>query len=418
MYSMNKKMIALAVAGALGAPAAAVAQSASTVQVFGTIYMNYGAYRYKPNTTTGPSIGNRPTLDQMTIHDTEIGFKGEEKLGGGLSAWFQCASNFDVVDGNAQAASATTTTTWCNRNSGIGFKGDMFGNIFFGNWDTPYKLANSTWRVHGTTGLWGISSVMYGAAPQGGSTDATTAVQSRNTAFRRQQHQIAWHSPTWAGFQVMGAYATAGQNVTGMSSSATGGVPRLYSIGATWTSGPFYVGAAYERHKGFNGFASSGIDGKDTFWSANGAYTWGPFKIGLAYEHRKFEQPPNVGVAATVGNTEIASHSWGVHGQWNIAGPHSVKAVWAKSSDVKGNSTSGLAPYNAPISAVTGLARSDTGGYFWGLMYNYAFSKRTAIDLGVSFLHNDQNGTFAANAISPTTGSRVRAYGLGIRHTF
>jgi len=430
---MNKKILAAAVAGAFIAPAAAFAQSASTVQVFGTIYVNYGEHKYTPNTTTRPSIGNRYNTDIMSIHDTEIGFKGEEKLGGGLSAWFQCASNFDVVKGNAQFASATTTTSWCNRNSGIGFKGDFFGNVFFGNWDTPYKLASSTWRVHGTTGIWGISSFMYGAAPQGGTTDAVAATggvnQNRNTAFRRQQQQISWHSPTWAGFQVMASTAASGGNITGLSSGATGGKPRLWSLAGTWTSGPFYVGAAYEQHKDFSGNfvppgvgAITAIEGKDKFWTVNGAYTYGPFKIGLAYEHRKFEQPPN----AVGGNkTDLSSHSWGAHGQWNIAGPHSVKAVYAKADDVKGSSNTPLAPYNAPICAAVGgtcaaigQARGDTGGYFWGLIYNYAFSKRTAVDLGYSYAKNDQNGTYAGNGFPGTTGSKLKVWGLGIRHTF
>ena len=37
---MQKKLMAVAVAGALGAPAVALAQS-STVQVFGTLYVEY-----------------------------------------------------------------------------------------------------------------------------------------------------------------------------------------------------------------------------------------------------------------------------------------------------------------------------------------------------------------------------------------
>src|SRR4051812_13442950 len=99
---MNKKIMALAVAGVFVGPATALAQTASTVQVWGQIYMNYGNHKYTRNAATGPSIGDRYTTDIMSIHDTEIGFKGEEKLGGGLSAWFQCASNFDVIKGNAQ----------------------------------------------------------------------------------------------------------------------------------------------------------------------------------------------------------------------------------------------------------------------------------------------------------------------------
>ena len=56
--------------------------------------------------------------------------KAEEKLGGGLSAWFQCESTADPR-GQGQEG-------WCSRNSALGLKGG-FGNLFIGNWDTPFK---------------------------------------------------------------------------------------------------------------------------------------------------------------------------------------------------------------------------------------------------------------------------------------
>ena len=84
---MNKKLMAVAVAGALAAPALAFAQ-ASTVQIYGKITYEYGI----------ADQGNgRPNVDYAdSPGGSAIGFKGEEKLGGGLSAWFQCESSADV----------------------------------------------------------------------------------------------------------------------------------------------------------------------------------------------------------------------------------------------------------------------------------------------------------------------------------
>jgi len=77
---MNKKLMAIAVAGALAAPAAALAQS-STVQVYGTVLITSHLVDY----------GNgRVNNDMFNSHDANLGFKGEEQLGGGVSAWFQC----------------------------------------------------------------------------------------------------------------------------------------------------------------------------------------------------------------------------------------------------------------------------------------------------------------------------------------
>jgi len=56
---MNKKLMAVAVAGALAAPAAALAQS--TVQLYGSIYMEYAFTSTGADTagTTNPEAGRR-----------------------------------------------------------------------------------------------------------------------------------------------------------------------------------------------------------------------------------------------------------------------------------------------------------------------------------------------------------------------
>src|SRR6478752_9319157 len=101
---MNKKLMAVAVAGALVAPAAALAQSTVTVYGKATVefgYADQGAGR--PNTDIFQTPGG-----------SAVGFKGEEKLGGGLSAWFQCESSADVRGMNQDG--------FCTLNSALGMK--------------------------------------------------------------------------------------------------------------------------------------------------------------------------------------------------------------------------------------------------------------------------------------------------------
>src|ERR671927_475810 len=116
---MKKKALALAVAGALGAPALAFAQ-ASTVQIYGQVRVDY---QYLDQ---GDGLRK---VDAFSSYDSYLGFRGEEKLGGGLSAWFQCESTFNP------AGEGNTANGFCTRNSGVGFKG-AWGNVFFGAWDT------------------------------------------------------------------------------------------------------------------------------------------------------------------------------------------------------------------------------------------------------------------------------------------
>src|SRR5690606_27635528 len=122
---MQKKLIAVAVAGALAAPAAALAQS--TVQVYGTAYMEWGFINQGPDNTAAPF--DPANADVLQAPGSAVGFKGEEKLGGGMSAWFQCESSADLRGVNQNG--------FCSRNSAVGLKGS-FGNAFIGIWDTPF----------------------------------------------------------------------------------------------------------------------------------------------------------------------------------------------------------------------------------------------------------------------------------------
>ena len=179
---MNKKLMAVAVAGALAVPALAFAQ-ASTVQVYGKITYEYGV-----------SSGNgRPNVDYADVPGgSAIGFKGEEKLGGGLSAWFQCESSADVR--------GMDQTGFCTRNSAVGLKG-AFGNVHFGRWDTPMKRALNMGTVGATeTGLLGMSWVAFGGS---GGADATASADTiqRQRWKRREAGLSYYESPVFSGFQ-------------------------------------------------------------------------------------------------------------------------------------------------------------------------------------------------------------------------
>ena len=104
---MQKKLMAVAVAGALAAPGLALAQ-ASTVQIGGGINILY--YQHTPH---NDSVGRKG--DILEDSESELFIKGTEALGGGLSAWFQCASSFEVTTGKGTGSSQT---------AGIGAGGD------------------------------------------------------------------------------------------------------------------------------------------------------------------------------------------------------------------------------------------------------------------------------------------------------
>ncbi|MBI3069405.1 MAG: porin, partial [Betaproteobacteria bacterium] len=219
---MKRKAIAIAVVGALGAPALAYAQ-ASTVQIYGQVRLEYsyidegaGLLKYDRMRNPGSSY---------------IGFRGTERLGRGLDAWFQLESNFP-----GDGAGQSNPGTWGDRNTAVGLKG-AFGNLFVGLWDTAYKRSNADtgFRVFDTTGVTGVGSILYNEST-GNANNGTLGGGNATAFYRRQQNSVNYHSPKWGGFQVMFSFSS-NEERQGLASGAGASSPRLWSLGATYING-------------------------------------------------------------------------------------------------------------------------------------------------------------------------------------
>ncbi len=386
---MQKKLLAVAVAGALGAPAVALAQ-ASTVQLYGKITAEYGYV---------DQGDGRPKTDMLqTPGGSAIGVKGEEKLGGGMSAWFQCESSADVR-GIGQDG-------FCSRNSAIGFKG-AFGNIHIGRWDTPFKRATNVGMIGaGDTGLLGAAFLMAGnstgtiASGAGG----TTASLSRNVWKRRESSQIYYESPSFSGFQVLASYTPA--NATTAVDATTSAKPRVQSLAAIYANGPLALSAGYERH---SEFGSAGGSNDDRGWTLNASYKFGGVKLAAAYIDTKYEM--------TTG-TDLTKKNWMVGVDWNISGPHNLEAAYVQAGDSKGNATvnTGVGTGNGAI-AVPG---SDTGAKMYQIAYRHDFSKRTSAKLAYVRLDNDNNAFYSLGGLARpvNNGENQNAFVLYMQHNF
>jgi len=388
---MQKKLIAIAVAGALGAPAVALAQT-STVQIYGTITYEYGI---------GDQGRNRPNVDYAdTPGGSAIGFRGEEKLGGGLSAWFQCETSADVR--------AMDQEGWCTRNSAIGFKG-AFGNLHFGRWDTPMKRALNQGSVGmEETGLLGISFVAFGGS---GGADATQSADGnvRQRWKRREAGLTYYESPNFNGFQVLGAFSSGNRAAdSGAVDGTTNAKPRIWSLGATYSAGPLALGAGYEKHNEF-GALGAVADFDDEGWGLSAAYTFaGKVKLGGTYLDRKWETAP--------GRT-LKKKTWTVGVNWAIAGPHSLQASYTNAGDSKGNSLVGIGEAGGGGAA----SGPDTGANDWAIAYSYAFSKRTSLKFGYHKTDNDRNAAYEVGNLNldPTArGDNQSGIAFLIKHRF
>jgi predicted porin len=385
---MNKKLMAVAVAGALVAPAAALAQSTVTVYGKATVefgYADQGAGR--PNTDIFQTPGG-----------SAIGFKGEEKLGGGLSAWFQCETSADIRGLNQDGM--------CSRNSALGMKGS-FGNVHFGRWDTPFKRATVGMIGAGDTGLLGAAFLFAGNSTGTGAMGGSAPQSlSRNVWKRRESGLAYYESPSFNGFQILTAFSAA--NATSSVDANTSAKPRVTSLAGTYANGPIAIGLGYERHTAFGAVGGSN---DDKAWTIGGTYTFaGKVKVGAQYIDARYE---------TSATQDLTKKNWMLGLEWNIQGPHNFDAAYVKAGDSKGSATTnpGLGGGNGPVLA-PGIG--NTGAKMFQLGYRHEFSKRTSVKFAYVKLDNDTAATYSLGGLTAPTiaGESQSAWVMYASHSF
>jgi len=183
----------------------AFAQDVPTV-IYGTLNVDFerveatdaGAPRTLPAGSLGfnPTGINVPARNRVTQNSSNLGFKGGERLGPGLSVFWQVESGVAVDSGGSAIAS---------RNTAIGLQG-TFGSLRLGQWDTPFKTLSGavdpmyftgityTGAIIGTPGF-GVGPVTIGGIAVSG--DGRTYAGSANASFERRQGNIVqyWLPP-------------------------------------------------------------------------------------------------------------------------------------------------------------------------------------------------------------------------------
>jgi predicted porin len=137
---MNKKLIALAIAGACVAPEA-LAQTANPVTLYGRVYVNFESVESK-------GVAVLPRRNRVEDRVSLFGIRGTEDLGGGLKAFFQLETPFRPDQND---------TVFASRNSAVGLQGG-FGSILLGRWDSPMKITQTAVDPFGDIGLGDITA--------------------------------------------------------------------------------------------------------------------------------------------------------------------------------------------------------------------------------------------------------------------
>ena len=285
---MNKKLIALAVAGALGAPLAASAAPGDGVTLFGRVGVEYGSV--KIDQAAGPNAYRQSSLSD-NAGASRWGLLITEDLGNGMKDNARVEYGFRTGNG----VSNNVREQW------VGLSGQDWGALQFGRVQSPFKdfAGGATIDPFVTTNLQarGAGGAMY--APANGMGAAGFV-----------DHAIRYNSPSWGGFS-MALLASPG-NATQTDGSTGGGNIGGKGSRANYQAGlKFKIASMGEVFGGYSHDAASdvqkailtnGVNGNnEKVWRLGTAWNFGDFRLAAQYDKIKNALPGNGGATCSGG---------------------------------------------------------------------------------------------------------------------
>lgn len=386
---MKKKLVAVAVAGVLGAPLAAHAQTAN-VTMYGRLnvdleFVNGTTCASAPLTGGGTCASGtvNPTVSRLSSNSSRWGVRGTEALGGGLSAIFQIESSINGDTGG---------TTLAGRETFVGFQGP-WGTFKVGNFLMPLDdmhpifgdVPTYTTSILSTADLWAQGTLSKAA----GGFDT------------RPGNSLRYDSPDFSGLTF--SFQMGLQDSSGTTGSNTGDhtseLRHAYTWGANaiYNNGPIQIGVATEVNQKLRG-----PDLNDYDITVTGGYNFGVVRPALVYERLKYDTPTG----------DLKRDLWGISATVPM-GPGTWYAFYGWAGNGKGSAEDGT--------RVGGLAKGpDTRSDQWEISYTYPFSKRTQVYAGYVKLDNRANAsyTFNINPYPIAIGGKPGGFVLGMIHLF
>src|SRR3954471_9528916 len=289
---MKKKLVAVAVAGVLGAPLAANAQTA-TVTLYGRLNITQEFVKGATCAAAGVPSGNNPcpagntnpTVSRLSSNSSRFGMRGTEALGGGLSAIFQIESS---INGD------TTAGNLGGRDTFVGFQGS-WGTFKMGHCRMP------TDDMH----------PIFGNVPTYTSSILSTAALWAQGTFDKQSGGFDWRvgnslrydSPSFNGLTFSGQIGL--RDGSGSGGADNGDhiqeVRHAYVLGGNviYNNGPIQAGASFESNQKLRA-----PDVNDTEITVTGGYNFGIVRVAAVYEYLKYD------VTSSLGGGDLKRNFW------------------------------------------------------------------------------------------------------------
>ena len=416
---MKKSLFAVAAVTAF----AGAAQAQSSVTVYGILDVGYIGANERVATgsavknSTGNSFGGNGAEST-----SRLGFRGNEDLGGGTSAFFTVEYTL--------TPNGTNFSSLQNRQSFVGLKKNGIGQVATGTINTMIHNAVGATDPGQQNNMMG--NVIYAASSLPGTAVDSTAIASTvngntNAYTVRTSNTLAFESAVFAGVKVKGNIVANNNNSTQGTISAstgtyTGGINNQsgWALGADYTWNKLLVTANYQAFSSKNPYgestygisatsstlvattsggaaawttAAGGTNVKDNQAYVGATYDFGILKAYAGWVNRK--------VTSQTDATQFANRSAQQLGVRSYITP-TIEA-WASA----GNGRYQQYGASEPTANFTG----------YQLGSNYWLSKRTNLYAiyGATATSNSSNANVTYNSRTSYSGNN---YAVGVRHTF
>jgi len=395
---------------------AGAAQAQSSVTVYGIIDIGYIGGNEKATVAGADSARTVNQIGSSAQSSSRLGFRGNEDLGGGTSAFFTI--EVDVTPTNADALSNFGSAS--NRQSFVGVAQKGIGRASVGTQYTLIHPAVVATDAAGANNV--IGNVIYPRNSGLGGYNSNPNGSSIGYTLR-QNNTVIFNSDKFSGFGVnlyynmnnsndnqasssVTTYTPNGANSNAVSTSTvtTGGTNNTtgYGISADYTWKKLYATVAYQSFKQETDAtvtaltaatartASVATNTTDNQWYVGATYDFGILKAYAQYLNRK--------VTSNTNSNQYLSRT---------AQQIGVRANLTK--QIEGWASAGMGRYQA-----FGLGEPTANFTGYQLGSNYWLSKRTNL-YAIFGANQTSNASSVAGRPNDYNGNN---YAVGVRHTF
>ena len=361
---MKKKLIALVVGAAAVAPAMAMA---ADVTVYGRAhvsvdYLDDGADYSETN---------------LSSNSSRLGFKGSHDVNPNLTAFFQIEQTINFSSGSSGETDLATRDTF------VGLKGDNWGAIQLGRFDSPFK------KARGPANLFG---------DQVG--DMRNLIRVGEAKFdERYDNTLQYTTPSFGGFNLQLAYS----DYKGQSVNIDNEDTDAFSMALNYGSGPLAASLAYETVEENNGGE------RDAIRAAAAYSVTDALKLVGFYQTTDFD---GTNTTSRLVRDENSNKAYGLGGEYKLTDATALKAMFMTlDSDA-----------------------SDADADMWVVGVEHKLDKAVRVYANYALVDNDdgralspwvegrsanpRNQSLDDNGVNQALGEKASAFSVGLRYDF